>query len=507
MFSSIRTRLTVSHLAVIIVAMGLSGFLLLSLLEGYFLRAMEESLGAQARITAQALIPGAIAEGPPGEAAAAAYNAVQQQRLSNLSLQAQNVAPPPAEIAVGDLDLSYLADASLQLSSELDTRIRILDAQGLVLVDSQEQLQQGADLSRDPLVARAVAGQYASQSDTSVDPPVMKALLPVLVDGALVGVVYLEEPLRDVIEVMRDLRLLWLLATGIALLLSGGIGLLLSGAIARPLRRLTAAAGSVAEGKFDLEVPVKSGDELGRLSRAFNEMTARLRFARQAQTDFVANVSHELRTPLTAIKGLVETLRDGAIDDAGVRDRFLETVEGETDRLIRLVNDLLVLSRADAEALNLRREAVDLVRRSRQIAERLAPQAEARQVTLQVEVGSGPLLAAADPDRVDQVLVNLVDNAIKYSHPGGTVTLAVSATSNGMIQVQVRDKGIGIPVEDLPRIGERFYRSDKARSRALGGSGLGLAIAVALVEAHGGSLWLESTEGQGTVVRFTLPAF
>ena len=216
MFSSIRTRLTTSYLAVIIVAMGLSGFLLLSLLEGYFLRAMEESLDAQARITAQALIPGAIVEGPPADTVASAYNAVQQQRVSNLSLQAQNIAPPSAGVPVGDLDLSYLANASLQLSSELDTRIRILDTRGMVLVDSQEQLPQGVDLSGDPLVVQALAGQYASEADTALDPPVMKAVLPVLVDRGLVGVVYLEEPLRDVIAVMHDLRLRWLLATGIA---------------------------------------------------------------------------------------------------------------------------------------------------------------------------------------------------------------------------------------------------------------------------------------------------
>ncbi len=505
MLSSIRRRLTFSYLAVIIVAMGLSGFLLLSLLEGYFLRAMEESLAAQARITAQALVPGAIAEGPSADVASAAYNAVQQQRLSNLSLQAQNVAPLPADSPLGTADLNYLADASLQLSSDLDTRIRILDAHGLLLVDSEQQLLQGADLNDDPLVAQALSGQYASQTDRAADPPAMLAALPVIAEGQLVGAVYLSQPLRDVLAVMRDLRLRWLLATGVALLLSGVVGLLLSGAIARPLRRLTAAAGAVADGRLDLEVPVESRDELGQLSRAFNEMTARLRFARQTQTDFVANVSHELRTPLTAVKGLVETLRDGAIDDAQVRDRFLQTVETETDRLIRLVNDLLVLSRADSEALNLQCSEVDLGQLAREMANRLAPQAAARQVALGVDANSERLIALADHDRVEQVLVNLLDNAVKYSRPGGTVTVAVSDTTEQMLAVQVRDEGIGIPAADLPRIGERFYRSDRARSRALGGSGLGLAIALALVEAHGGRLWLESTEGQGTVVTFTLP--
>ena len=504
--ASIRARLTFSHLAVIIIAMSLSGFLLLSLLEQYFLQAMEDSLVAQARITAQVLIPGAMAEGPPVEDQAAAYNTVWQQRVDNISIQAQNVAPPAGDVPLGDMDLAHLADASLELSSQLDTRIRILDTQGMVLVDSLQE-GQGEDLRSDPLVAQALAGQYASstnQAGRNLE-AAMHLALPVLVEGELVGVVFLSQPLRDVTSVLRDLRTRWLQSTAIVLLLSGAVGLLLSRAIARPLRQLTAAAGAVARGQLDQQVPVRSRDELGRLSQTFNEMTARLRAARQMQVDFVANVSHELRTPLTAVKGLVETLRDGAVDDPQVRDRFLETVEDETDRLIRLVNDLLLLTRADSQALNLQREAVDLARLVRATAGRLARQAEARDLVLQVEMSLDSPLVWADSDQIEQVLVNLLDNAIKYSRPGGTVTISVAGGQGGPSRVQIRDEGIGIPTEDLARIGERFYRADKARSRSEGGSGLGLAIAQTLVEAHGGRLWLESEEERGTVVTFTLP--
>ncbi|MCP4514992.1 MAG: cell wall metabolism sensor histidine kinase WalK, partial [Delftia sp.] len=233
---------------------------------------------------------------------------------------------------------------------------------------------------------------------------------------------------------------------------------------------------------------------------------ARLRAARQMQVDFVANVSHELRTPLTSVKGTVETLRDGAVDDPEVRDRFLETVERETDRLIRLVNDLLILSRADSEALNLRRETLDLAELARVTVERLGPQAEEQGLALQVLASPSAPPAWADPDRVEQVLVNLLDNAIKYSRPGGSVTVRVEAGPEGQALAQVRDEGIGIPAADLARIGQRFYRADRARSRAQGGSGLGLAIARALVLAHGGQLWVESQENEGTGVSFTLPA-
>ena len=498
---NIRSRLTLSHLAVIVVAMGLSGLLLLSLVEGYFLQAVEDSLAAQARITAQALIPGALAEGPPAEPPSSAYNTLQQRVESNLSIQAQNVSPP-AEASLGDLD--YLADASLQLSTQLETRIRILDAAGTVLVDSLGEAR-GESLAAEPLVAQALAGQYASQAEPAGRSPAMHLALPILVDGRLVGAVYLSQPLGDTLVVVRDLRLRWLVSTAVALLLSTVVGLLLSGAITRSLRRLTVAAGAVARGDLDQEVPARSRDEVGRLSRAFNEMTARLRAARQMQIDFVANVSHELRTPLTAVKGTVETLRDGAVDDARVRDRFLGTIEDETDRMIRLVNDLLTLSRADSEALDLNRQPESVVRLARATVARYLALAEMRELVLRFEVGPGDSQVPIDADRIEQVLVNLLDNALKYSRPGGAITVTVDGGLEDEVRVEVRDEGIGIPSADLSRVGERFYRADKARSRAEGGSGLGLAIARVLVEAHGGRLWLESKEGQGTTVRFSLP--
>jgi signal transduction histidine kinase len=506
MFSSIRVRLTFSHLAVILVAMSLSGFLLLSLLQQYFLQTMEASLADQAQITAQALIPGAFVEGVThGDVPVAAYNTLQQQQ-NRIAIQAQNVSPPPDDMPMSGLDLSYLTNASLQLSSQLDTRIRILDLRGIVLLDSWQE-GQGVDLNIDPLVVEALAGRTASRSDGGERgwEPAMNLASPVMVEGELVGVVYLSQPLHDVTAVLQDLRARWLVSTAIALLLSGAVGLFLSRAIARPLHRLTTAAGAVARGELDQQVPVRSHDEIGRLSRAFNEMTARLLAARQVQTDFVANVSHELRTPLTSVKGMVETLRDGAVDDPGVRDRFLKTLEDETDRLIRLVNDLLILSRADSEALALQRKDVDLASLARTTVGRLGPQARSRGLVLQVEAPGGSAIAWADPDRIEQVLVNLLDNAIKYSRPGSSVVVSVQGGEAGEVRVQVRDEGIGIPADDLARIGQRFYRADKARSRAEGGSGLGLAIAQALVNGHGGQLSVQSQEGQGTSVSFSLP--
>jgi two-component system sensor histidine kinase VicK len=234
-------------------------------------------------------------------------------------------------------------------------------------------------------------------------------------------------------------------------------------------------------------------------------MTTRLKAARQMQIEMVANVSHELRTPLTSIKGYLETLRDGAVDDPEVRDSFLETAEDETNRLIRLVNDLLLLSRVDSETLNLRKRPTDLAQLVQTTAERLTFQAETRGLMLHVETNADCPPVEIDPDRLEQVLINLLDNAIKYSRPEGQITVSVTNESKQSVRVQIKDEGVGIADADLARIGQRFYRADKTRSRAEGGSGLGLAIARSLIEAHGGQLWVESQEGEETVVTFSLP--
>ncbi len=487
-----------SHLVVIILAMGLVALTLLSFLENYFLQAAEDSLVAQARFTVQTLIPNALTTGPQVTTQAPLNNAIQQQ-AGNLNLQTPIT---PTQNVLNSMDLSSLTDTSLQLGTQLDTHVRLLNLQGRVLVDSSKSAT-ALNLRDDPLVIRALQGQYASRIDTTSDPPTVSVAMPVIVDGQTIGVAYLSQSLRDVLTVLNDLRTRLLLSTVIALALSACVGWWLSRRITRPVQQLTAAAEAVAQGQFDQAVQVHSSDELGRLSDTSNDMTTRLQAARQMQIDFVADVSHELRTPLTSIKGTIETLRNGAVNDLEVRDRFLETVETETDRLIRLVNDLLLLSRADSAALNLSRQSTDIGHLVQALAERVSEHVQARNLNVHVSIEPDVPLAWVDADRIEQVLLNLLDNAIKYSRPGGTITLRVAATSDRLVLVQVIDQGIGIPATELPRLGQRFYRADKARSG--GGHGLGLAIAQSLVQAHGGKLWLDSKEGMGTTASFTLP--
>jgi two-component system, OmpR family, phosphate regulon sensor histidine kinase PhoR len=225
----------------------------------------------------------------------------------------------------------------------------------------------------------------------------------------------------------------------------------------------------------------------------------------QVRTEFIANVSHELRTPLTAIQGYLETLQAGALEDTQHARRFLEIVARHTERLGRLLNDLTDLSNIELGRVTLRLEPVSLDELVESVLTIITPRAESGGVALATELTSDLPAVLADHDRLAQILINLVDNAVKYTPAGGRVTVAAHHEAGDRVEIAVRDTGIGIPPEDLPRITERFYRVDKARSRELGGTGLGLAIVKHLVLAHGGELAIESEVERGTTVRFTLP--
>ena len=226
-----------------------------------------------------------------------------------------------------------------------------------------------------------------------------------------------------------------------------------------------------------------------------------LRRLERVRRDFVANVSHELRTPLTSIKAMAETLLEGARLDEEVAPRFLQTIMRESDRLVRLSADLLDLSRVEVRGIEKR--PVDLAALVADVVGRLSAQAEKADITLANTIRS-PLDVSADRDEMAQVLVNLLDNAIAYSPRGGVVTFSAQESPE-TVSISVADTGIGILSHDIPRLFERFYRADKARSRASGGTGLGLSIVKHIVENHGGTVGVESEYNKGSVFSFTLP--
>ena len=236
----------------------------------------------------------------------------------------------------------------------------------------------------------------------------------------------------------------------------------------------------------------------------FHDLT-RLRQLEAVRQEFVANVSHELRTPLSLIKSAAETLIDGGRSDPAITARFLEIIDKNANRLTLVIDDLLLLARLDSGRVELSLGTVGLRAAAQDALDDAALIARARGVSLHNQVPAG-ILAHADPERLRQVLANLVDNAIKYGRADGNVTLGGQALAGARVELTVRDDGPGIPAEAKSRIFERFYRVDKARSREQGGTGLGLAIVKNVVQAHGGEVRVESSPGNGTEFFITLPA-
>jgi signal transduction histidine kinase len=292
----------------------------------------------------------------------------------------------------------------------------------------------------------------------------------------------------------------------IAVLLAAIAGSLLARKITRPLEGLASAASAISEGDLNKRVETESTiSELNSLSNTFNHMAESLRQSDEAKKAFIADVTHELRTPLTVIKGTIETLEDGALDDAEGRGPLLVSMGRETDRLIRLVNELLILTRADAGALQLDMQSVDLGKLAQSRCAVFSNLATQQKIDCIVDCDSAPLVHA-DPDRVSQVIDNLLDNAIRHSPENSTIAITIKPANDG-VECSIRDQGTGIPAQHLPFIFERFYRVDASRSRNRkdGGTGLGLAIARALVDAQGGHISAQSFEGGGTTITFWLP--
>lgn len=298
----------------------------------------------------------------------------------------------------------------------------------------------------------------------------------------------------------RSRRILWI-ATLAALAVALVVGGLLFRSITAPLRELTAATEAIAEGDLSARAPVRGEDEVGQLATAFNEMAESLDRMEEARRSQTADIAHELRTPLTVVQGTLEAMLDGVYP----ADREnLSSALAQMRTLSRLIEDLRLLALADAGRLELHETTLNLIAFLQKAVEAHRLQAQEEGVALALEAPTDLPTISADPDRLTQVMGNLLNNALRCVPEGGHLTVRAEAQEQEVV-VAVIDDGPGVPPEDLPHLFDRFWRADPARGRDTGGSGLGLSIARHIVEAHGGRIWAQETPGGGLTVAFSVP--
>lgn len=537
---------------------------------------------------------------------------------SNLEEEAHITAEAGLPFLVEGSDIDILAK---NLGQEIEARITIIAIDGRVLGDSQEDIATMENHANRPEVIDALTSGLGESTrySTTLYERMMYVAVPISNQGEVLGVARAALPLTTIEKSVNHLTLTIILAMVIIVILVVLFTALIAGRTTQPIRQLTKAAKQITAGQLGQKIAVQTGDEIGQLSTAFNEMSASLkntvetvsteraklttvlnnmadgvilidkdgnisatnrsaanlfgfedknvmgksyveivrdhevdavvklcsqtkkeqsvqfessmtkRFVRviaapvadsktneilllfqdltevrNLQTmrkELIGNISHDLRTPITGIKAMVETLRDGALDNKGTAKDFLVRIESEVDRMTQMVSELTELSRIETGKAELRIEPVNLNLVIKDAIEQLTPLAERQQVTISTELLSGLPEINADRDRIRQTIVNLLHNAIKFNKTGGSVIISTITNSN-TLTVKIADTGIGISKEDLPHVFERFYKTDKARSKS--GSGLGLAIAKHTIQAHNGKIWVTSEQGKGSTFSFNL---
>jgi two-component system phosphate regulon sensor histidine kinase PhoR len=577
MFRSIQWRITISFILVVLIIMGILGVYLVNSTRNSQLDSLRSQLENEARITAEASQPGFLSTDEP----------------------------------------SGLDALAKKLGTEIETRVTIIALDGTVLGDSEEDPATMENHANRPEIVDALTTGVGESTrySTTLGQRMMYVAVPISYQNEILGVARVSLPLTAVENLVRQVTVSIIIAMVIATALVILAAWVIARITTRPIRRLTDASKRITSGELGQKITIEARDEVGELTHAFNEMSAKtkelvetisgdrtrlatildnmtdavimidsegnislangaaenifnikeaenkplieavrdhevdelfklclktdrtqavqyessaskrylraiavpiahssvlllfqdlteLRNLQTTRRDVIGNISHEFRTPLAGIKAMVETLRDGAVDDKETAGEFLARIDSEVDHLTQLVAELTELSRIETGKAELRKEAVSLNQLVDEVIAQLSPQAERQKLSIFREFAADLPSVPADKDRVRQVIANLVHNAIKFTTAGGNITITTRALE-GSVVVDITDTGIGIPKEDLARVFERFYKGDKARAGE--GTGMGLAIAKHVIEAHGGNIWVESEEGKGSTFSFSLP--
>ncbi|HZK33878.1 MAG TPA: HAMP domain-containing sensor histidine kinase [Bacillota bacterium] len=395
------------------------------------------------------------------------------------------------------------------------TRILILNKDGVVDYDSYRSTSLlRRDLTQDyPELVAVLNGEFVEARDQYIqsgDPPqrkrVMYSYAPIMhYSEGVIGMVLMSTSLDSIEKLLFDISRMLTVYSTVVIMAIILISIAISGFITHPIKDLTASITSMSKGHLNQRIDIRGSGEFRQLGESFNIMSEKLEDLDNARNEFVSNASHELKTPLSAIKVLTESLLHMGIDDPEIYKEFLSDINFEIDRLNSIITDLLALVQLDKQsgAVQLNKEPVDLAKLAIRTLKSLQLLAEQKNITIGIS-NDDEVVVEGDSTKLQQVISNLVDNAIKYTPEGGRVSIDVNRSPEFAV-LRVSDTGIGIPPEDLSRIFDRFFRVDKARSRNTGGTGLGLSIANRIVLMHGGYLRVYSQEGKGSTFYIELP--
>ncbi|MCI2105197.1 MAG: HAMP domain-containing histidine kinase [Intestinimonas sp.] len=430
----------------------------------------------------------------------ASQDLVFQSKQNFLQNQANMVGSALA--AAENLTTDNVTSSLEQLGSIGVTRILVTDASGCILYDSDDARENVGHYSLMGEVTTALHGYDVFHSEYQDGAFRSRAAAPVIYRNMTIGAVYLYEYDPDQAALLAGMQSKLQMVSAVVSVAAVLLSLLFSSALTRRIADLLRAIRIVREGNYSHRVPFRGGDELSRLAGEFNELTDRLQTTEKVRRRFVSDASHELKTPLASIRLLTDSILQSDRMDLDTARDFVSDIGEEADRLTRISEKLLTLTRMDS-AVPVQNMPVNVAKTVRSVEHMLSPLAAQQGISMELELDSNCVVLATDDD-LYQIIFNLMENAVKYNQPGGRVMVNLRAEGD-LVTLTVEDTGVGIPEEDLSKVFDRFYRVDKARSRSAGGTGLGLSIVRDTARQHGGAVTVHRRAPEGTCFTVSLP--
>ena len=387
-----------------------------------------------------------------------------------------------------------------------DARVMYLNRDLTVALDTSETGNVVGKKLALPQTLRALHGEGSAVQSEDSGKNYINAAVPVIKDSAVCGVVYLQAPADDMVNFFSHVKYNLLMLSGVVCIIVGLLSIAFSDVITAPISRIAVQLKEMSNGQIRKTIDVRGSNEVNQVAEEFNKMVEQLNTVLARRQEFVSNASHELKTPLSTIKLICDSILQNPDVDMAVVNEFLYDMNDEVDRLTRITNKHLSLTKLDASAEEsemMELSVINLKNMMRRIVKALKPLAESKNINLET-LFDDEVFVTADPDKLWEAIYNIAENSIKYTENGGWVYVEMYRDAQ-KVYITVADNGIGMKEEETDKIFDRFYRVDKARARETGGTGLGLSIALSSVQLHGGEISVESHEGEGSLFRIIIP--